>query len=36
VDDIQTAMRAANTVRSVIPPEGGGGAGMHAPIRPTE
>jgi type IV secretion system protein TrbL len=34
--DIQTAMRAANTLRSVIPPEGGGGAGMSAPIRPTE
>jgi type IV secretion system protein TrbL len=34
--DIQTAMRAANTLRSVIPPEGGGGAGMRAPIRPTE
>lgn len=36
VSDIQTAMRAANIVRSVIPPEGGGGAGMSAPIRPTE
>ena len=36
VHDIQAAMRAANTVRSVIPPEGGGGAGMSAPIRPTE
>jgi type IV secretion system protein TrbL len=34
--DIQTAMRAANTLRSVIPPEGGRGAGMSAPIRPTE
>ncbi len=34
--DIQTAMRAANTIRSVIPPETGGGAGMSAPIRPTE
>ncbi len=34
--DIQTAMRAANTIRSVIPPESGGGAGMSAPIRPTE
>jgi type IV secretion system protein TrbL len=34
--DIQTAMHAANTVRSVIPPEGGGGTGMSAPIRPTE
>jgi type IV secretion system protein TrbL len=34
--DIQTAMRAANTLRSVIPPEGGGGAGIRAPIRPTE
>jgi type IV secretion system protein TrbL len=34
--DIQTAMRVANTVRSVIPPEGGGGSGMRAPIRPTE
>jgi type IV secretion system protein TrbL len=34
--DIQTAMRAANTLRSVIPPEGGGGAGLSAPIRPTE
>jgi type IV secretion system protein TrbL len=33
--DIQTAMRAANTLRSLIPPEGGGGAGMSAPIRPT-
>jgi type IV secretion system protein TrbL len=36
VHDIQSAMRAVNTVRSVIPPEGGGGAGMSAPIRPTE
>jgi type IV secretion system protein TrbL len=36
VNDIQTAMRAANIVRSVIPPEGGGGAGINAPIRPTE
>lgn len=36
VHDIQAAMHAANTVRSVIPPEGGGGAGMSAPIRPTE
>jgi type IV secretion system protein TrbL len=36
VNDIQSAMRAANVVRSVIPPEGGGGAGMSAPIRPTE
>jgi type IV secretion system protein TrbL len=36
VNDIQVAMRAANLVRSVIPPEGGGGAGMSAPIRPTE
>jgi type IV secretion system protein TrbL len=36
VHDIQAAMRAANTVRSVIPPEGGGGAGMSVPIRPTE
>jgi len=34
--DIQNAVRAANTLRSVIPPEGGGGAGMSAPIRPTE
>ena len=34
--DIQTAMRAANTLRSVIPPESGAGAGMSAPIRPTE
>ena len=34
--DIQNAMRAANTLRSVIPPEGRGGAGMSAPIRPTE
>jgi hypothetical protein len=29
-------MRVANTIRSVIPPESGGGAGMSAPIRPTE
>jgi hypothetical protein len=29
-------MRAANTIRSVIPPEGASGAGMSAPIRPTE
>jgi hypothetical protein len=34
--DLQSAMRAANTIRSVIPPEGAGGAGMSAPIRPTE
>jgi type IV secretion system protein TrbL len=34
--DIQSAMRVANTIRSVIPPESGGGAGMSAPIRPTE
>ena len=34
--DVQLAMRAANTFRSVIPPEGGGGAGMSVPIRPTE
>lgn len=34
VNDLQTAMRAANTLRSVIPPESGGGAGMSAPIRP--
>jgi type IV secretion system protein TrbL len=34
--DLQSAMRAANTIRSVIPPEGGGGAGMSVPIRPTE
>jgi len=34
IDDMQTAMRAANTLRSVIPPESGGGAGMSAPIRP--
>jgi type IV secretion system protein TrbL len=33
---IQTAMRTANTIRSVIPPEGGSGAGMSAPIRPAE
>jgi len=32
--DLQSAMRAANTIRSVIPPESGGGAGMSAPIRP--
>jgi type IV secretion system protein TrbL len=36
VSDIQAAMRTANTIRSVIPPEGGSGAGMSAPIRPTE
>jgi type IV secretion system protein TrbL len=34
--DLQSALRAANTIRSVIPPESGGGAGMSAPIRPTE
>jgi type IV secretion system protein TrbL len=34
--DIQTAMRTANTIRSVIPPESHGGAGMSAPIRPGE
>jgi len=34
--DIQSAMRVANTIRSVIPSESGGGAGMSAPIRPTE
>ena len=34
--DIQDAVRAANTVRSVIPSESHGGAGMHVPIRPTE
>jgi type IV secretion system protein TrbL len=34
--DMQNAMRAANTLRAVIPPEGGGGAGMSAPIRPGE
>jgi type IV secretion system protein TrbL len=34
--DIQSAMRAANTIRSVIPPEGHAGGGMHAPIRPGE
>jgi type IV secretion system protein TrbL len=34
--DLQSAMRAANTIRSVIPPEGASGAGMSAPIRPTE
>jgi type IV secretion system protein TrbL len=34
--DLQGAMRAANTIRSVIPPESAGGAGMSAPIRPTE
>jgi type IV secretion system protein TrbL len=34
--DLQTAMRAANTIRSVIPPEGASGPGMSAPIRPTE
>jgi len=33
---LQSALRAANTVRSVIPPEGGGNAGMSAPIRPSE
>jgi type IV secretion system protein TrbL len=36
VSDIQAAMRTANTIRSVIPPEGGSGAGMSAPIRTTE
>jgi type IV secretion system protein TrbL len=36
VHDMQNAMRTANTLRSVIPPEGGGAAGMSAPIRPTE
>jgi type IV secretion system protein TrbL len=35
-EDLQTAARAANTIRSVIPPESGGGAGMSAPIRPNE
>jgi len=34
--DIQSAMRVVNTIRSVIPPESGGGAGMSVPIRPTE
>jgi type IV secretion system protein TrbL len=34
--DLQSAMRAANTIRSVIPPEGASGPGMSAPIRPTE
>jgi type IV secretion system protein TrbL len=34
--NLQSAMRAANTIRSVIPPEGASGAGMSAPIRPTE
>jgi type IV secretion system protein TrbL len=34
IRDIQNAVHAANTLRSVIPPEGGGGAGMNAPIRP--
>jgi len=34
--DIQSAMRAANTIRSVIPPESHAGGGMHAPIRPGE
>jgi type IV secretion system protein TrbL len=34
--NIQTAVRTANTIRSVIPPESHGGAGMSAPIRPAE
>jgi len=34
--NFQSAMRAANTIRSAIPPESSGGAGMSAPIRPTE
>lgn len=32
--DIQGAMHTAQTIRSAIPPEGHGGGGMQAPIRP--
>ena len=32
--EIQSAVRSAQTVRSVIPPEGHGSGGMQAPIRP--
>ena len=33
VDDIQSAVRTASTIRSAIPPEGHAGGGLHAPIR---
>jgi len=33
---IKDAVRAANTIRSVIPPESRAAAGVTAPIRPTE
>jgi type IV secretion system protein TrbL len=33
---VQEAMRAANTIRSSIPPEGHAGGGMSVPIRPAE
>jgi len=32
--DIQSAVRSAQTIRSVIPPEAHGAGGMQAPIRP--
>jgi type IV secretion system protein TrbL len=32
--DIQAAVRSAQAVRSVIPPENHGGSGLQAPIRP--
>lgn len=33
---VQSAMRAANTIRSTIPSESHGGVGLSAPIRPNE